>query len=32
LVLVGRRWAQYECSKCGKIGHQRYDHDFEIRA
>jgi hypothetical protein len=28
-VLVGRRWAQFQCTNCGKIGHRRYDHDFE---
>jgi hypothetical protein len=30
VLLIGRRWAEYECTKCGKIGHIRYDHECEI--
>jgi hypothetical protein len=30
VLLIGRRYAEYECTKCGKIGHMRYDHEYEI--
>ena len=29
-TLIGRRWAEYRCIKCGKIGHMRYDYEYEI--
>jgi hypothetical protein len=30
--LIGRRYAQYECAKCHKIAHMRYDYDCESHA
>ena len=31
VTLIGRRYAEYVCVKCGKAGHMRYDHDYEIK-
>lgn len=30
--LIGRRYAQYECPKCNKVAHMRYDYDCDSSA
>ena len=31
LFLLGRRCAEYNCKKCGKIGHVVYKYDYELK-